>query len=538
MKRLFLPVFAALLVCLASGTPAQSFENADEMDQLKKAEARARADEYASQRDPLAQDKIIDPEEYIIGPGDELTIFFYGGYSREERLKITPEGTVLVPEFGQIELGQISLAEAKRQIMDALSKRYTNVEISITLSRLRMLKVSVDGLVNFPGLYTVSSADRVTDAIKLAGEIIEEGSRRNIRLIRNGQVRQVDLLLYSRVGDARNNPYLIEGDKIYVPPAYDNIGTVEIYGAVRQQGRYEFVQGERIDELVKLAGGLTIDANPSSAELYRFNDEDDSIISIDLDLNSILENPGGEQNLLLQSDDRLFIRSIPGYHDKARATIEGEVLFPGVYAIKEDTTTLTELIARAGGFTAQASLAEARMYRYGFEAIKDTELDRQIKLSTDKLSDIEREYLMLRSDPDQGRVAIDFQKLFSENNEHLDVVLKDRDRIIIPRLSKTVRVMGRVLIPGLVTYRNGADIDYYVEKAGGFTKSADKGEIRIVKGTTGTIVKPSSRIRIEVGDEILVPEKRDVDWWQVTKDVGLFLANLATVYIVIDQIVE
>jgi len=438
----------------------------------------------------------------------------------------------------QVELGQITLAAAKQKILDALKKRYRNVEISITLSRLRKLKVSVDGLVNFPGMYTISSADRVTDAIKLAGELAPDGSRRNIRLIRNGEIRKVDLLSYARAGDSRNNPYLIEGDKIFVPPEYTDVGTVEIYGAVRLQGQYEYVEGERIDELIMLAGGLAINADLQTAELYRFSQNGDSIAKLDIDLKSILADPQSEKNLYLQSDDRLFIRSIPDYHTKARVTIEGEVQFPGVYAVREDTTTLTEIIERAGGFTPRASLVEARMYRFGYESIKDTELERQIKLSVDKLSDIEREYLMLRSDPDQGRVSIDFSELFVNGNKELDVKLKNRDRIVIPRISKAVRVMGKVLIPGLITYQNGADIDYYVEKAGGFTKSADKGEIRIIKGTTGTIVKPSSRNRIEVGDEILVPEKRDVDWWQVTKDVGLFLANLATVYIVIDQIIE
>jgi protein involved in polysaccharide export with SLBB domain len=509
-----------------------------QLEAEKEARIRERAEQYARSRDVDAQDRIIDPQQYFIGPGDELTIFFYGGYTRENRILITPEGSALIPDFGEIYLGQITLKEAKEKILNALGRRYRNVEISVTLSKLRKLKVSVDGEVNFPGVYTVTSMDRITEAIQLAGGLTEGGSERNIRVIRNGEVREADLLSFARAGDEDANPYLLEGDKIFVPPRRTNIGLVEIYGAVKLPGEYEFVRGETAHDLIMLAGGTTLDANLNSASLVRFDDESDSNITINLHLKEILDDPSSSLNIELMPDDRVFIRSIPDYHRKAQVKIEGEVRYPGVYPIKEDTTTLTEVIDWAGGFTEDASLAEARMYRSGYEAIRDTELDRQIKLSIDKLSDIEREYLLLKSDPDQGRVSIDFEELFAHPDTSLDVALKDGDRIMIPRKSLTVRIMGRVLKPGLLTFREGAEVDYYVSKAGGFTKSADKGKIRVIKGATGSIVKPSSKISIEVGDEILVPEKKDTDWWEVAKDVGLFLANLATVYVVIDQIIE
>ncbi|HDS01160.1 MAG TPA: hypothetical protein ENO07_03995, partial [candidate division Zixibacteria bacterium] len=321
-------------------------------------------------------------------------------------------------------------------------------------------------------------------------------------------------------------------------PRRTKVGLVEIYGAVQLPGEYEYVSGETINDLIMLAGGITLDANLNSASLVRFDEAGDSSITLNIPLEAILEDPGNPGNMLLMPDDRIFIRSIPDYHRKAQVTIEGEVLYPGVYAVKEDTTTLTEVIAWAGGFTEEASLAEARMFRSGYEAIRDTELDRQIKLSVDQLSEIEREYLLLKSDPQQGRVSIDFVELFSNGARGLDVRLKDKDSIIIPKTSLSVRIMGRVLKPGLLTYKSGADVKYYLNQAGGLTKSADKGKIRIIKGASGAILKPSSRVQIEVGDEILVPEKKDVNWWEVTKDVGLFLANLATLYIVIDQILE
>jgi len=526
-----------LMFVILPGNPAFC-QTPEETRMAEQEAARKMSEEYARTKDMDAQDDIIDPDEYIVGPGDELTVFFHGPYTREERLKITPEGSILIPEFGEIHLGRITLNQAKTRMREALAKRYRNIDISITLSHLRRLKVSVGGEVIFPGIYTISSLDRVTEAIKLAGGLNDDASHRNIKVFRDNTAINADLLLYARGGEKKCNPYLREGDKAFVPPMQQKIGLLEIYGSVKLPGIYEFVEGDRISELILLAGGMTIDADLNSAELVRFDEEKDSSFTIKVALSEILENRQSDKNLKLYADDRLFIRAFPDFHTKARVTIDGEVVYPGTYAVKEDTTTLTEIIEQAGGFTPFASLDEARMYRYGYEAMKDTELDRRIKLSVDQLSDFEREYLLLRSDPDQGRISIDFSELFIGGNMEMDIKLKDRDRIFIPKISNTVRIMGRVLKPGLLAYKEGAAVEYYVARAGGFTKSADHGKTRIIKGVSGSIVKPSSKNVIEVGDQILVPEKKDINWWQVTKDVGTFLANLATVYIVLDQVIE
>lgn len=529
---------ALLTIFLWLPIPAKCQTTAEESAKEKMAEIRQETKDYAAAKDFSAQDKIVNPEEYMVGPGDELTIFFYGAYTRETKLTITPEGSALIPEFGEVHLGQISLKDAKDKILNALGKRYRNVDISVTLSRVRRLKVSVDGEVNLPGVYTVTSVDRVLEAVMLAGGITDNGSRRDIQILRNGKIIRADLMRYARSGDNKSNPYMLEGDKIFVLPRQRKVGLVEIYGSVKLPGSYEYVQGDRIYDLVRLAGGLTIDADPKTAELVRFDEASDSSITMLVSLSDALENPENESDLEIFPDDRLFIRAIPDYHRKAQVNVAGEVQYPGIYAIKEDTTTLLEIIAQAGGFTPQASLDEASMYREGYKAMDEAELNRMIKISTDQLSEIERQYLLLRSEPDQGRVSVDFKQLFNQGDTTLDITLKDGDKIIIPKKSNTVRIMGRVLKPGLIGYIEDAGVDYYVERSGGFTKSADKGKIRIIKNTSGLIMKPSSRVKIEVGDEIMVPEKKETDWWKVTKDVGLFLANLATVYIVVDQIVK
>jgi protein involved in polysaccharide export with SLBB domain len=244
------------------------------------------------------------------------------------------------------------------------------------------------------------------------------------------------------------------------------------------------------------------------------------------------------RNIQLLPDDRIYFRSIPEFHKKAQIAIYGEVVYPGAYPIIEDVTRLSEVIELAGGLTENASLSEARMERAGYESIDEDEFERQLKLSAEELNDIEKEYLRAQSIGNPGRVSVDFQRLLVDKDGRHDIALKNRDMIIIPRLSRTVRVIGKVTRPGLVVHIPGMNTKYYIEQAGGFGWRANKGKIRIIKATSGAIVKPSGKVSIEVGDAIVIPEKRERNWWSTAKDVGIFLANLATVYIVIDQVTD
>jgi len=276
-------VVAFILLWLPAQIIAQDM-TPEQVERMRQAEARQRAEEYARSRDLTAQDMIVAPQQYLIGPGDELTIFFSGAYTREYQINVTPEGSVLVPEFGAIQLGQITLGEAKEKVLAALAQRYYNLEISITLSKLRKLKVSVDGEVYFPGIYTITSLDRATEAIQMAGGLRDNASRRNISLIRNDSVHNVDLLLFARGGNQSRNPCLAEGDKIFVPPRQPLVGLVEIYGPVKMPGKYEYVEDDRIYDLVMLAGGLQIEADSNLAELVRFDPSGDSTFTMNIAL--------------------------------------------------------------------------------------------------------------------------------------------------------------------------------------------------------------------------------------------------------------
>ena len=128
-------------------------------------------------------DRAVDPKVYIVGPGDQFVINLYGAATAPITVEVLPEGVVTLPDVGDVMLGQITLAEAKQRISDALASRFRDRSIGVNLAKVRSFKVSVTGAVEKPGIVAVSAADRVSEAVALAGGLQERGSQRNIRLV-------------------------------------------------------------------------------------------------------------------------------------------------------------------------------------------------------------------------------------------------------------------------------------------------------------------------------------------------------------------
>lgn len=514
-----------------------------------------------------ALEKAIDPDEYIIGPGDVLAINIWGELSAE--LRVTPEGRLLIPTVSDIPIAGISLTQAKEKIKQEVRRKYINSEVTVTLVSLRKFKVTVSGAVLNPGDVVVSAADRVSDAIELAGGflqpiavtthreetavetpsrkemvvktsevkstaklVIKEASKRNIRVTRrDGSVFRADILRYQVTGEKRYNPYLLDGDIIYVPLREEEVGVVGIYGAVKSPGLYEYVPGDRLSDIITIAHGLTIDADSSSVEIVRFDEDHKTTKSIKVNLKG---NPQ-DNDIPLKPDDRIFIRFIPDFHEKKQVTVVGEVLYPGEYTIEEGKTRLSDVIRQAGGFTEDASLEDAEVIRTAYMDIKDPEFERLKKMSVADMTEREREYFKIRSREKKGTIAVDFKKLFVENDKSQDIFLRDRDVIRIPPKGKTVNVTGQVVHPGLVPYKPGQGLDYYIKKAGGYSWNARKNKVRIIRAKTGEWVKPKKNTIVDVGDTIFVPEKPERDWWGLFKDMMRIAAEVATVVIVIQQ---
>ncbi len=484
-------------------------------------------------------DKAVDENLYIVGPGDVFVIQPYGSGAQPLTVQVLPEGVVAIPQVGVIVLGQITLKEAKARIREALAGRVRDKLLDVHLAAVRSFKVSVTGAVQRPGVVVVSGADRVSEAIQKAGGLQRKASRRNIRLYLDADTTVADLVRFNSTGAVTANPYLNEGHVVFVPVVSDTFDKIEVYGAVNAPGVFEYREGDRITDLIALGFGLASDADSNSAELIRFDSDGRRKSSIPVNLAHVVAAPGASEDLFLNADDRLFVRALAGYRSKEQVTLIGEVKYPGVYPIQPGCETLKQLIAKAGGILEKASLSESEMFRdprfFGSESKASADL---LQLSTDKLSEFELQYLKATSSERTGKVAVDFERLYTEAGDELDVPLVDGDMVRIPAKSFSVTVMGRVVNPGLVPYRDSATIDYYIKAAGGYGYKADRGDIRLIKANTGAVIKSHGDTRVAMGDRIMVPQKKGIDLWQTIKDAGFFLANIATIYIVVDQAVN
>lgn len=344
----------------------------------------------------------------------------------------------------------------------------------------------------------------------------------------------VDLEKFERAGDYKRNPYLQEGDIIFIPVRQKEIGRVGIYGAVRLPGELEFCPGDSLFDLIELGQGVRDDALLEEAELQRFN-PDGSTQTIKLNLSELYASNPGPHNIPLQPEDRVFIRFKQNPYAQAEATILGEIKLPGSYPIKEGKTKLTDLVDLAGGLTPAASLVEAQMYRTSSASLPDSAFLRLIQASPGSLKSDEFEYLKGRQRGAPGRVSVDFGRLFQQKDLSQDRLLRDGDSVYIPAPSLVVNVAGQVVRSGLVPYSEGSSVSEYVTLAGGYSGQANKGKIYLVKRGSGEWTRLGGNQKIEPGDTIWIPMKTDKSFWGTFKDIVLTVGSIATTYLVIDQ---
>jgi protein involved in polysaccharide export with SLBB domain len=233
-------------------------------------------------------------------------------------------------------------------------------------------------------------------------------------------------------------------------------------------------------------------------------------------------------NQALESKDVLNIKRIPDWYDNRKIELVGEVVFPGTYQIKKDET-LFQVIQRAGGFTAEASVNAAIFTRDGLVKREKTNINKTVEelrqqiLSSNlsgsqnvKIIDYQDAKVILDEllavEP-VGRLVIDLHKIM-EGNIVDDIPLKHSDTLYLPSISSSVSVIGEVFVPTTHILEKSTSLNEYIERSGGFTVRADSTKVYVVKAN-GSVKVPNNRfwsddvdILIEPGDTIVVP--RDV----------------------------
>ena len=441
----------------------------------------------------------VDGDEYTVGPGENIFISISGIEETNLSLTVNPEYYLFIPKVGGVNLKGLSLNQAKEKIQATLEKYYKKVEIFISIGSWRKIKVYLVGDVKKPTSVVIESNSKLLDLLLNSEGFNPTSSYRDIKIKDNsGEVKRYDFLRFLRYGDKKNNPLLKDGDVVFVDKV-DKVVTIS--GQVKFPATYEFIEGESIADLIKLAGGLLYNAKKDSIEIVRYDEIGRYQYSLYYSFDEIIKT-----NMPIHFKDHIIVRIIPDYYLDNFVKIDGWVNYPGVYKIKEDSTYLSEIIYQAGGFKKDASIKDATLTRTTGEVENDPEFERLKLIPRADMTDDEYDYLKAKSRQKKGKIVVDFEKLFIEKDSGEDLVLKRGDNIYVPEMKNSVTLLGQVVNPGEVLYTKNYSVDDYIEMAGGFGWRALKRDVRVIKSNTGEWIDDEDVETIEPGDIIWVPE--------------------------------
>ena len=543
-------------------------------------------------------DNIPTPPDFKLGPGDEIILSLWGETNSRENFLINKEGLIYYENIGFINLSNKNLKEAEAVLVEELSRIYSTLKdkenqtkLMLELGKIKSINVYFSGQIERPGINLIHPFSDVFSAIVQAGGVKQEGSLRQVQVIRNNKVIST-IDFYSFFIDGKNNfssTRILDGDVIHIPIVSKR---AQIKGAISNPGFFELLDGESLADLIGYAGNLEANA-ASTITLDRLVPLSERL-SDDNARVSIVTNVATASNTKLNDGDIVDVRGIDDVITKVQ--ILGRVKSPGSYS---STLTLKEVLDLAGGFNDPIFRESIRddeivVIRkdanqfYGLEfKIPYSESNAFNLMPGDKIFVYEDSFytnlftvsvigavnkrgsFQLKSgmtiqdaidlaegfSPIANEEAITVTETFSSvdddgnmleqrntvNDATLDFEPTNGSVINVLPLENVVNVEGNVYNPGLVTYKKAKTVNKYINLAGGpkpntlstkiYVKRANG---RIKKVTffqgIGTIVKPGDTIVVPVD-----PNPQDFDITAFISDLAATLANLAAIFLIIDN---
>lgn len=389
---------------------------------------------------------LATPQNYVLGPGDEILIDIWGENEEHVRQTISPEGTIMITGVGPIQLGGKTVKEADSTVRDRFSRKFSGVSegrsgVSVSLGQVRSITIDVMGEVASPGTFRVSPFSTVFHALYNAGGINNIGSLRNIEVLRNGKrVANVDIYDYLFKGKQTGNIRLQEGDVIIVP-TYGELVSVE--GNVKRPMQYEIKPGETVNNLINYSGGFTGDAYTDMVRLARQTGRENQLYNID---------SASFDNYTLKNGDVVTVGTILDRYNN-RVEVKGAVMRPGVFALGSDVFTLRDLIAKADGLAEDAFSGRVMLYREGPDLSLEVE-------------------------------ALDLGSIL--NGTAPDVELRRNDLVVVSSIHEIsdrgqLRIEGQVANPGSYPYAAGTTVEDLILQAGGLLRGASTARVDVAR---------------------------------------------------------
>ncbi len=513
--------------------------------------------------------RAVNPDEYRVDAGDQFIIKIDppGPSIKIYQAVVTPEGVVLLPEAPSISVKHLVLNQARRRILQVLHRQFPDAEIEVYLVQVHPITVAFASPLPGVGEGQFLSSNRLHSAVEYFLQSWQEAvaqekslqlqrstpsnnegryfkaenldslfqlpgtvqpALRRVQIIRNGTPHTFDLMRFRFLGDERHNPYLMDNDIVVIPVFRPEKGSITVQGAVGQTTRFEYRPGDRLKEAIAFSGGLATEADSARIQVFRYQK------GHPLPPRFELQWPR-DSLFALQANDVIIVQYKPRPYTRGVVKIIGEVQYPGEYPIPDNGIRLSEVITRAGGLTAAASLSDARIYRTRFYRGEEN-LAIYLRLRPQDLDVNIISYLGVRSREEVRVLACDMERLFTQGDSTQDVRIRDGDIIYIPQPIGIVYVSGAVVRPGTYPYRPGWHYEDYIAAAGGYTNLARKRSVRIIRGDTGVWLGRDDQLPIYAGDMIFVPEKTEIRWQTFMKDVAITLGQLATVALIMTRI--
>ena len=391
---------------------------------------------------------LATPKNYILGPGDEVIVDVYGANQSTIRSEISPEGYINVDVLGPVYLSGKTIDAANAYLKNKLSAIYSGLNedagetnIQLSLGQIRTIQVSVVGDVKNPGTYNLSSLSTAFHAMFQAGGVVDPGTIRSIKVVRNGKTAStVDVYDLLVSGSRKNDIRLMEGDVIVVEP-YKSI--VKASGTFKRPMYFEMKDGETVADLLKYAGGFDKGAYSENVSVIR-QSGNDSIVSV--------IEASQYASFKLQDGDEIVAKQIEARF-KNRIQVSGAVNVPGIFELNSDVNSVRKLIAKAGGLQPEAFMERAIIHR-------------------------------MRDDRSLEKLAVDLGGIM--NGSKADVALQNNDSLYINSYFElndygTLTINGEVAAPGVFPFADNTTVQDLILQAGGLLRSASVARVDVAR---------------------------------------------------------
>jgi protein involved in polysaccharide export with SLBB domain len=466
------------------------------------------------------------PALYEVVAGETLqdVINFSGGFSdvaytaRVKALQIVDQQRSITDVF-EADFKNYTPLRGDKYIVERILERFKN-------------RVVISGAVQRPGDYELEKGLTISKLIAKAAGLSEDAftSRGSItRLKPDKTTENISFNVLEVINKKATDIPLQREDLVTIASIFDlrDAYNVTIKGEVRQPGSFAYSDSLTIEDLIIKAGGLTEGAATKRIEVSRRinnanpNAANGTIAQVfNISINNNLDLSG--TSFTLKPFDIVSVYTSPGFEKQRTVKVEGEVLYPGFYTIKQKNERISDLVTRAGGLTSSAYIAGGTLKRentaiLGFDkskadtnAIKQEHINRikNLSQSLKDTSTVEKNEGLRNN-----YVGIDLESIIEKPNSKTDLILEDGDVLRIPKQQQVVRINGEVLFPSSVVYSKGKSFKSYVSNAGGFSDYASKGRAYVVY-PNGT-VKGTSKFLffrsypgIKPGSEVYVPKKQ------------------------------